>query len=85
MSLDNHASNPGRRSFLKTAALAAGSALVVSFTLPQRAFGAGSATPASAGTLTAFIRIATDGAVTLTLGKAEMGQVSAAVKAALAG
>ena len=74
MSLDNHASNPGRRAFLKTAAVAAGSALVVSFTLPQRAFGAGSATPASAGTLTAFIRIATDGAVTLTLGKAEMGQ-----------
>ena len=74
MSLESTAGNPGRRAFLKTAALAAGSALVVSFTLPQRAFGAASVTPASGGSLTAFIRIATDGAVTLTLGKAEMGQ-----------
>jgi len=74
MSSDDNAGNPSRRSFLKTAALATSSALVVSFALPQRAFGAASATPANGGTLNAFIRIANDGAVTLTLGKVEMGQ-----------
>ena len=74
MSNNLAADNPSRRSFLKTAALATGSALVVSFTLPQRAFGAGAATPTNGGTLSAFIRIAADGVVTLTLGKAEMGQ-----------
>jgi isoquinoline 1-oxidoreductase beta subunit len=72
MSQDFAAANPSRRSFLKTAALATGSALVVSFALPQRAFGGGAAT--HDGTLNAFIRIAADGVITLTLGKVEMGQ-----------
>jgi len=74
MSQDLPTNNASRRSFLKAAALASSSALVVSFALPQRAFGNASATPASAGTLSAFIRIANDGAITLTLGKVEMGQ-----------
>ncbi len=62
----------GRRQFLKATTLA-GSALVVSFTLPGRAFAA-QTTAAAGGDLSALIEITADGLVTLTFGKSEMGQ-----------
>lgn len=67
------AHSPDRREFLKSATLAAGGALVVSFALPART-APGAAAAAGDGALNAFIRVAADGTVTLVLGKAEMGQ-----------
>ena len=60
-----------RRSFLKSAGAAAG-ALVLGFVLP--ATNSRAAARAPAADVNAFVRIDTDGAVTLIVGKSEMGQ-----------
>jgi isoquinoline 1-oxidoreductase subunit beta len=60
-----------RRQFF-VAAGAAG--LVLGFGLPWRGAPARAAEPASAGTLSAFLRIAPDGVVTIFTGRSEMGQ-----------
>jgi isoquinoline 1-oxidoreductase beta subunit len=61
-----------RRDFLKTAGVAAGG-LVLGFVLPA-APTRGSARAGGASDVNAFVRIGTDGAVTLVVGKSEMGQ-----------
>lgn len=65
-------SKPSRRSFLKTAA-ASGAALVVGFYLPEMAFAEGQEAP-RVNPFNAWVRIDSDGKVTLTAAKSEMGQ-----------
>jgi len=61
-----------RRGFLHTSAATAGG-LLIGLTLPLRARAAG-ATAATAGDLTAFVRIGADGRVPFLVPKSEMGQ-----------
>jgi isoquinoline 1-oxidoreductase beta subunit len=61
-----------RRHFLKVSA-AVGSGMVLSLGLP---FADGEAQPAGAGTFNAFVRIANDGQVTMTMPYVEMGQAT---------
>lgn len=66
-----------RRQLIKgTLGLAAGSALTLGFVLPGKSFANSKATPQSAAIFTpnAFVRIGTEGDVTVIVGQAEMGQ-----------
>ena len=61
-----------RRSFLKVGAAAAGG-LVIGLALPVRTRAAATAAPADTA-INAYVRVATDGRVTLLVPKSEMGQ-----------
>jgi isoquinoline 1-oxidoreductase beta subunit len=62
--------SPARRDFLKVSA-ALGGGLLLAFHLPGRARGAGSAAPFAPN---AWLRIASDGGITILVDKSEMGQ-----------
>ncbi len=71
--LINEPTNPSRRKFLKTSALASGG-LLLSFHLPLLSKAGGKRTPAALFTPNAFIRINPDNAVTILCNHSEMGQ-----------
>ncbi len=73
--LEHEVGRSSRRDFIKTTSLA-GAGLVVGFAAPARVFGAAPVIDAGivGADVNAFVRVGLDGAVTLIIGKSEMGQ-----------